>query len=266
MTNPPQLEATALGSLFPFLGPPQKADEIGRLEGYRLLQPLGEGGMGVVFQAEDECLCPVALKVMKPELSSNSVARQRFLCEAQTAAAIKNEHIVGIYDIREEAVVPFYAMELLKGMSLYVYLNRGKRMKCCQILRLGKEIALGLAAVHEKGMVHRDVKPANIWLEAPTGLAKLFDFGVVCQEKTGTPSGTVVGTPAYMAPEQARGEPVDARSDLFSLGCVLYRVVTGELPFQGPTKLDTLAALLAESPRPPEEAGSNVLPPLSELV
>src|SRR5262249_28472008 len=149
-----------------FLAPAQAADEIGRLGPYRVLKVLGAGGMGVVFQAEDPLLKrKVALKAMLPSLAASESARQRFLREAQTAAAIEHDHIVHIYQVGEDRGIPFIAMQFLKGEALDDRLKRKKSLSLKEVVRIGREAALGLAAAHNHGLVHRDIKPANLWLE-----------------------------------------------------------------------------------------------------
>jgi serine/threonine protein kinase len=191
----------------------------------------------VVFQAEDPHLHRlVALKAMLPGLTDTSAARQRFLREAQTAAAIKHDHIVSIYQVGEDRGTPFFAMEYLEGQSLDQRLQRDGRLPLAEVLRIGRELAEGLAALHERGLIHRDIKPANVWLEGKRGRVKILDFGLtraLDDEMHLTQSGALVGTPAYMAPEQVEDAVVDGRTDLFSLGCVLYRLCTGAGAFQG---------------------------------
>lgn len=258
------------------LAPPEHPDEIGRLAHYRVLKVLGAGGMGVVFLAEDVRLYRiVALKTMKPEVAADPRHRQRFLREARAAAKVEDDHIVPIYDVGEDRGVPWLAMPYLKGQSLDELLKREKVLKPAQAAHLGAQVAKGLAAAHAAGLIHRDVKPANIWVEPEGGgRAKLLDFGLARDHRQPreqeqehlTCVGVVVGTPAFMAPEQARGEPLDARADLFSLGCVLYRAVTGRVPFQGQGMMDTLRALATETPPDPHELNPAVSRPLSALI
>ena len=280
--------------VFAFLTPPQAADEMGRLGGYRILKLLGSGGMGVVLLAEDAQLQrPVALKVMRPGLAANDAARQRFLREARAVASLKHDHIVTIYQVGEDRCVPFLAMEYLEGESLHDRLKRDTTLPLVEVLHLGGAIAEGLAAAHARGLVHRDIKPANIWLEHPNlsltvaapkeseprtsgrgaGVrtrVKLLDFGLV--RPTGgddahlTQTGVILGSPAFMSPEQARGEKVDPRSDLFSLGCVLYRMVTGQLPFKGRDMVSTLLSLANDHPKPPRKLNPQVPPALNNLI
>jgi WD40 repeat protein/tRNA A-37 threonylcarbamoyl transferase component Bud32 len=274
----------AAGQRLDFLAPPQGAGEIGRLGGYRVLSVLGSGGMGMVLAAEDVRLKrKVALKVMKPDLAARQAARQRFLREAEASAAVRSDHVVTIYQVGEEGAATFLAMEYLEGMSLDDWLKKGRTPTLAQAARIGREIALGLAAAHERGLIHRDVKPANVWLESrpaplsPRGRGvggegfrvKLLDFGLArSQSEEGqlTQSGDIVGTPAYMAPEQARGEKVDHRCDLFSLGVVLYRLTTGRLPFGGDNTIAVLTALALDTPPAPREVNPDIPPRFSALI
>ncbi len=236
-----------------FLAPPQADGELGRLGEYRILEVLGMGGMGVVLKAEDIRLKRVvALKTMKPSIASSRDAKSRFMREAQATAALEHDHIVPIYQVGEDRGVPFIAMQFLKGESLAKRLERVKKLSTSEVVRLGKEIALGLACAHEASMVHRDIKPDNVWLDEKTDRAKILDFGLVsaASEDEGlTQFGTVLGTPKYMAPEQALAQPVDHRADLFSLGSVLYHVATGESPFAANNFTSTLIAVANQQPK-----------------
>lgn len=264
-------------TLTDFLAPPQRPDEIGRLGAYRVLKVLGRGGMGVVFKAEDSHLeRPVALKAMLPVLASSASAKQRFFREARAAAALKHPHIVTIFQIGEDRGTAYLAMEFLEGEPLDERIKREGKLPIKEVLRIGRETALGLAAAHEKGLMHRDIKPANLWLEASPGRkaregghVKILDFGLaraMADQQHLTQTGMIVGTPSYMAPEQAMGKPVDARCDLFSLGCVLYRMATGALPFQGSDTLAILTTLATQAPTPPQELNPEVPEPLAELI
>ena len=260
------------GAPITFLSPPQQADEMGRLGEYRVLKVLGRGGMGVVFLAEDVRLGRrVALKTMRPEAAQMANAKQRFLREARGTAAIEHDHIIPIYQVGEANGVPFLAMPLLRGEPLDERLKRteGKPLLVPDIVRIGREIAEGLAAAHEQGLIHRDIKPANVWLEAERGRVKVLDFGLAraAREDTQlTQSGAIVGTPAYMAPEQARGETVDARCDLFSLGCLLYQMATGRKPFNGPDTMSILMSLALDQPTPPRQHNTEMPAELSNLI
>ncbi len=241
---------------YPFLAPPQEADELGRLGPYRVLKVLGTGAMGVVFQADDPHLRrAVALKVMRPSLASSPEFHRRFLREARLAGAIEHEHIVTVYQVGEDRGVPYLAMQLLRGETLEDRLRQtGGRLPLPEVLRIGREIAEGLAAAHARGLVHRDIKPANVWLEEGRGRVRIVDFGLARGNEPDaqfTQAGAVIGTPAYMAPEQASGAAVDARCDLFSLGSVLYRAATGKSPFGDRDTLAILSALATRTPVPP---------------
>jgi serine/threonine protein kinase len=286
-TRPPDSgeKPTAPVTAFSFLAPPQGPGEIGRLGGYRVLQVLGQGGMGVVFVAEDVALGrKLALKVMLPDMVSKAGARERFLREAQLAASIEHDHIVAIFQVGEDRGVPFIAMQLLKGCSLEEWLRKQTEwpLPIPWILKIGRQIAEGLAAAHARGLIHRDIKPANIFLQEtfptvvfgvpppPEHRVKILDFGLV-RSRTGdsnlTLSGVIMGTPSYMAPEQARsGSKIDGRADLFSLGVVLYRLCTGQLPFRGEDTMGVLMALAMDMPTPPKEINASVPSALSGLV
>jgi serine/threonine protein kinase len=232
--------------------------------------------MGVVFRAEDPILeRVVALKAMLPALAASPANRQRFLREAKAAAAIEHDHVVTIYLCGEDRGIPYLAMQLLHGESLETRLRRQGRLPAACVLRIGREVAEALAAAHARGLVHRDIKPSNIWLETLSPLApggsrvKVLDFGLaraVCDSSALTQSGALLGSPGYMAPEQVRGGSADPRSDLFSLGCVLYRMCTGTLPFSGPDTLAILAALAVQTPRPVRELNPAVPAALATLV
>lgn len=264
-------DPTLIPPTITFLAPPEKTGDIGRLAQYRILKQLGRGGMGVVYQGLDTELNRVAaLKVMHPEYAASEEARVRFKREAQAAAKLKHDHIVTIYQVGEERQIPFLAMEFLAGKSLDEWLRPDRRASVAETLLIGKQIAKGLAAAHKAGLVHRDIKPANLWLEAPRGRVKILDFGLArnaAPDKADlTQYGSVVGTPAYMAPEQARGEAVDHRCDLFSLGCVLYRMLAGRLPFQGDSTFAILSAIASETPPPLSQLRPEIPARLSDLV
>jgi serine/threonine protein kinase len=277
----PPPEQTEEGYLF--LAPPEAPGELGRLGGYRVLSVLGTGGMGVVFLAEDVQLRRrVALKAMRTTLAVNPSAHERFLHEARAMAAVRHDHVVTIHQVGEDRGVPFFAMELLEGEALHDRLKREAPLPAAEALRIAREAAEGLAAAHARGLVHRDVKPANLWLETPpgepgvsapgghVGRVKVLDFGLARSaagtEPHLTQTGAVVGTPAYMAPEQARGEVPDQRSDLFSLGCILYQMTTGRTPFTGPNTMAILTSLAVDRPPAPEELNPALPSGLSELI
>jgi tRNA A-37 threonylcarbamoyl transferase component Bud32 len=245
------------------------------LAGYKLVEKLGEGGMGAVFIAEDIALRRrVALKTMKPELAARELSKQRFFREARAAARIEHDNIVPIYQVGEENGVPFLAMALLKGESLGDFLKKTPRPDLDFLLKAGQDTAEGLAAAHEQGLIHRDIKPDNIWIEPlpkNAGVrAKILDFGLARpqseDESLLTQEGAILGTPAYMAPEQARGEAVDHRADLFSLGCVLYQMATGRRPFTGASVVAVLTAIATETPPGPMTLNPTLPPILADLI
>jgi WD40 repeat protein len=255
----------------PLLAPPRGPDEMGWLGGYRVLKVLGADGMGMVYQAEDVQLQrPIALKVMKPEVAQNAGNRERFLREARAAAKLKSDHVVNIYQVGEERQIVYLAMEFLEGLSMDDWLKKGRQATLAQAARMGRQIALGLAAAHGCGLIHRDIKPGNIWLDSRSqGRVKLLDFGLArgdSEEVQLTQSGAIVGTPAYMAPEQARGEHVDPRCDLFSLGVVLYRLTTGRLPFRGDNTMSVLTSLALDTPPPPRQINPDIPPRMASLI
>jgi serine/threonine protein kinase len=268
---PPPPKATAPG--YEFLRPPQLPDELGRLGEYRVLQLLGQGAMGMVFRAEDTGLGrTVALKVMIPSVASMIENRQRFLREAQATAKVNHVNVIPIYTVGEDRGVPYLAMPLLKGELLEARLNRERRLPIRDAVRLSREIAEGLAAAHERNLVHRDIKPANLFLEtvqrrSATDRIKILDFGLARMGDTGlTTPGAVLGTPAYMSPEQAKGLTADYRCDLFSLGSVMYRMLTGQRPFAGDEVFAVLMALTTVRATPPHELNPEVPLGLSELI
>jgi serine/threonine protein kinase len=268
--------AAAPPELTDFLQPAQQADELGRLGPYRVLRVLGSGGMGVVFLAEDPLLGrQVALKAMLPALAASATARQRFLREARALAVVEHDHVVALFHVGEDRGIPFFAMQLLEGESLEWRIRRaqtgapGAALETTEVLRIGREMASGLAAIQARGLIHRDIKPANVWLERDTGRVKILDFGLVRPagaEAPLTQVGAVVGSPAFMAPEQASNRAVDGRCDLFSLGVVLYLLCTGVQPFEAGDALATLVAVTSAEPPPPTRHNPRLPPGLSELV
>lgn len=255
---------------YSFLLPAELPDEIGRLGSYRVLELIGEGGMGKVFLAEDQRLRRrVALKVMSQRIAASKNSRERFVREARAQAAVHHDNVATIFEVDDQGTTPFLAMELLKGQSLEQILRKGYKFNIKQIVVLGRQIARGLGAAHKQGIVHRDIKPANIWIEAEKGRPKILDFGLAAMSgpvDTLSRRGAVVGTPGYLSPEQACDEPVDDRSDLYSLGIVLYEMCSGEMPFRYSNVAMMLIAISAHSPRSLSEFVEHVPQDFSDLV
>lgn len=252
-----------------FLDPPRRPDELGRLSHYRVFELLGHGSMGVVLRAEDIHLERlVALKVMQPNLATDAEMQHRFLREARALAGLKSDHVITVYEVGLANELPFLAMELLDGETLEAYQERTAPVPLRTVLRIGQEIAAGLAAVHAKGLIHRDIKPCNLWVESPSGRIKILDFGLArgSADLVQSAPGLIMGTPGFMAPEQANGQRVDQRSDLFSLGCVLYWLCTGERPFQGVDLLSTLTSLATHQPQLLVRRMPHLPPALGDLV
>jgi uncharacterized protein (TIGR03067 family) len=253
-----------------FLSPPEGPGHLGRLGHYEVLEVIGRGGMGVVLKGFDTVLRRiVAIKVLAPQLATTSAARKRFEREGQAAAAIDHEHIVAIYAVDKTAGgLPYIVMEYVAGVSLQERLDRTGPMELKEILRIGLQTARGLAAAHAQGLVHRDIKPANILLHNGVERVKITDFGLarIVDDASLTQSGIVAGTPQFMAPEQARGEAVDHRADLFSLGSVLYVMCAGRPPFRASSALAVLKRVSEETPRPLPQVNPAIPPWLVEII
>ncbi len=239
-----------------FLAPPGRTDSLGRLGHYEVLEVLGRGGFGIVFRAFDEVLQRVvAVKVLAPAMAATSPARKRFLREARSSAQVRHENVVQVYAV-EEQPLPYLVMEFIPGETLQQRLDRTGPLDVPEVLRIGRQVAEGLAAAHAQGLIHRDIKPANVLIEGgPQGRVKLTDFGLAraADDASISQSGIVAGTPMYMAPEQARGETLDHRADLFSLGSVLYTMLTGHPPFRAGGTLAVLKRVCEDDPRPIRE-------------
>ncbi len=240
---------------------------------YKILEKVGEGGMGVLYRALDIHLDrPVAIKVLHPEMVGDPERKRRFVLEAKAASALNHPNIVTIYDIDSAGGIDFIAMEFIDGVALSRRIESGLAFE--EAVDCARQIAAALAAAHAAGIVHRDIKPANIMVTA-AGHVKILDFGIaklteaaVVSESDATLTsggqtleGAIVGTVSYMSPEQAEGKHVDARSDVFSFGVVLYEMLAGRRPFQGDSALATLTAILHHAPPPLQ-----IPPPLETVL
>jgi uncharacterized protein (TIGR03067 family) len=210
----------------------------------------------------------VAVKVMATTLAASGSARQRFIREARAAAAVSHEHIIDIHEVQPEGQVPYIVMEYVAGMSLDDKLKRTGALALKELLRIGYQVACGLSAAHKQGLIHRDIKPANILLENGVEKVKITDFGLarVADDASVTQSGIIAGTPQYMSPEQAEGHPLDARSDLFSLGSVLYAMCTGRPPFRASGTMAVLKRVCEQTPRPIREVNLEIPQALCDVI
>jgi serine/threonine protein kinase len=251
------------------LDPPLHPEHLGRLGDYEVTDWLGQGGMGVVFKAFDETLNRhVAIKVMAPQWSADAAARRRFTREAQAAAAISHPHVVIIHAVGEWRGRSYLVMEYISGSSLEQRIRERGPLELKEILRIGSQVASGLAAAHAQGLIHRDVKPGNIMLENDLPRVKLTDFGLAraVDDVRLTRQGILVGTPQYMAPEQARGEQLDRRTDQFSLGSVLYALCTGRPAFAGESTVEVIHRVCESTPPPIQELNPDIPDWLVEIV
>src|SRR5262245_46390095 len=260
----------------PLAGPPQ-------IGGYRLLSPLGRGGMGEVHLALDTRLNrKVAIKLLPVEFTSDAGRVRRFEQEARAASALNHPNIITIHEIGETESTLYIITEYVEGATLRQRMNAApqQRMKLSEAIETAAQVAAALAAAHEAGIVHRDIKPENV-MARRDGIVKVLDFGLAklteaqaapvdsqasTVEKLSTEDGVVMGTPRYMSPEQARGEKVDARTDIFSLGVMLYEMVTGRAPFVGATTSEVIAAILRDSPPPLAEYAPEAPAALERIV
>jgi hypothetical protein len=252
-----------------WLEPSNVPDYLGRLATYEVLGWVGQGGMGVVFKGFDAALNRfVAIKVLAPQWSADPSARRRFTREAQAAAAISHPHVITIHAVGEWRERPFLVMEFVPGGSLQQRIDAGGPLELKELLRIGVQVASGLAAAHAQGLIHRDIKPSNIMLENELARVKITDFGLAraVDDTRLTLHGTLAGTPPYMAPEQARGEPMDRRADLFSLGSVLYAMATGRAAFRGESTVAVIRRVCDGQPTAIRELNPDIPDWLAEII
>ncbi len=252
-----------------FLAPSTRAGSLGRVGEYEILGVLGRGAMGIVLRGYDRALNrTVAVKVQDPSLVLGRRLRAKFLREARAAGAINHPGVVTIYKVNVAQDRPYLAMEYVAG-SLRERIRYGGPLEMVEVLRISLQVAEGLAAAHARGVLHRDIKPANILLEDGAQRVKISDFGLAIEGLAvgcAVSPDKVMGTPSYMSPEQARNEPLDARSDLFSLGCVIYAMLSGRSPFRGESPAEALASVLEFHPGPPPELHHRCSGALNTLV
>jgi serine/threonine protein kinase len=237
---------------------------------YDIVSVLGTGGMGVVYRARDRELNEdVAIKTIRRELiSSDAVLAERFKSEIRLARRISHRNVVRTHDLGDADGHLFVTMELVQGITVRELLATRGKLGVASTLALARQFADALAVAHAAGVIHRDVKPENALIDAE-GVLKVMDFGIARLAEASsnrTQAGMVVGTPAYMAPEQLVGEEIDSRADLYSLGVVIYECLTGRAPFQAPSAVALIARVLTTEPEPPARGNADVPPALSALV
>ena len=240
-------------SLLRLLGPSDDPRVVGKIGPFEVTEVIGSGGMGMVLKARDPALDRhVAIKILAPHLASSATARRRFAREARAAAAVIHDHVIAIYQVSEHQELPYLVMPYLPDPSLQQRLDRDGKLDLESALSIGLQVAGGLEAAHAQGLIHRDVKPANVLLAKGTERAIITDFGLAraADDASLTSSGVLAGTPHYMSPEQARGEPVDFRSDLFSLGSLVFAMLTGQPPVNRELGSETIRTI-ATQPMPP---------------
>lgn len=244
-----------------WLDPTDDPHSLGRFAGYEIVGIVGHGGMGIVLKGFENSLHRyVAIKVLAPRLATNGSARLRFAREAQATAAVRHDNVIAIHRVDDWHGLPFLVMPYITGISLQKRIDSDGAMSIEQALRVGIQIASGLAAAHTQGLVHRDIKPANILLEQGVERVTITDFGLAraVDDASVTRTGIIAGTPQYMSPEQAQAGQIDARSDLFSLGSVLYTAVTGRPPFRGASSFEVLQKIVHRQPRQMREIEPSV--------
>ena len=248
--------------------PTSDVEALGELGNYKIEKLVGAGSTGVVFCATDTQLNrKVALKVLRPSLGSS--ARQRFVSEAQAAASIEHANVVTIYQVDNVDELVFIAMQWIDGETLEDRLNKVTFVTEPQLKSIAQQIASGLHAAHQKNLIHRDIKPANIWLSQDDDQVKILDFGlarIADDDPHLTSTGMLAGTPNFMSPEQSKGLELDGRSDLFSLGCLMYRSATGKLPFGANGILATLQSIQHHHPTPPHQLNPAISKDFADLT
>ena len=255
-----------------FLEPSTDGSSVGRLGHFEVVRVIGRGGMGVVLEAFDNRLHrQVALKVLDAGDKSDDISKQRFCREARAAASITHENVVAVHQVEriEATGLSYIVMQLVRGETLEEHLRNVGQLSIREIVRIGSEMLAGLSAAHELNLVHRDIKPANILIDEATGRVKLTDFGLARAADGDlrlTRTGMVAGTPLYMSPEQAQGLELDARTDQFSMGAVLYELCTGKPPFSGANPLSVLRNITDTQQQPVQELNPDVPEWLADVI
>lgn len=249
-------DSISVAEMRTYLQASERKDSLGLLGHYELLELHGRGTFGSVFKAFDEILHRiVAIKVLPPDQVATAKARKRFLQEARAVAAIRHENVVQIYSVHDQPL-PYLVMEFIPGESLQQRLDRSGPLNAVDVSRIGRQIANGLAAAHARGLIHRDIKPGNILIDlGGEERVKITDFGLARgpDDDSSSQQGLIAGTPLFMSPEQIDGAKLDQRSDLFSLGSVLYVLITGHYPFNGTNTMETIKSVRHDLPRPISE-------------
>ncbi len=259
----------SMSSLLRLLGPTDDPNMLGRIGTYEVAAIIGRGGMGAVFKAFDRSLHRfVAIKMLLPHLAESAAARKRFAREAKAAAAVVDDYVMPIHGVAEWNGMPYIVSPYCRGATLEKRIRDQGTLAVEEVLRIGMQTALGLAAAHAQGLVHRDVKPANILLDDGVERVQLTDFGLArtTDEIGVTRTGILAGTPQFMSPEQTRGESLDARSDLFALGSVLYTMCVGQPPFRGPHPLAVMQKIANDHAPAVQTLNPNIPRRLSRLI
>lgn len=262
-------QADGLRPAISFLEPTELADSLGRFARYEIMELLGRGGMGIVMRGYDTSLNRhSAIKVLAPELATSAAARKRFSREAKSAAAVVHPHVVPIQTVDEHNGLPYLVMPVVEGQSVDTRVRERGPLDVIESVRIAVQVAEGLSAAHEKGLVHRDIKPANVLLENGVERVQITDFGLAraIDDASMTRSGVIAGTPQYMSPEQAHGDAIDHRSDLFSLGSLIYFILTGRSPFRAETTMGVLNRIGNDEPRPIRSINADVPEWLEQIV
>ena len=257
---------------YPFeslLDPPKHPEMMGRIGKYDVEREVGRGGMGIVLKAHDtELNRPLAIKILAPHLASHGTARKRFAQEARAVAGVIHPNVIAIYDVSNEGKTPYIVMPFVAGPSLQKLIDQLGPLSEIEIVRVALQIAAGLTPAHAQGLVHRDVKPANILVEQGVNRVIITDFGLARAEDDAslTRTGWLTGTPNYMSPEQTRGERLDHRSDLFSLGSLIYFLATGRLPFRSESPLGVLTRIQKDAPTPVRQVNPTISKTLAAVI